>query len=86
MLDRAAATHGVLSAVLVERDGTVLEQRGEPLPKNIGQFARFYMGTAEFLAGRLGESGAGQLELELGGKRLTMRGLGDKVLVTLRHM
>ncbi|MDO4263476.1 MAG: hypothetical protein Q4C67_04690, partial [Deinococcus sp.] len=29
---------------------------------------------------------AGQLELELGGKRLTVRGLGDKLLVTLSRM
>ncbi|MDO4263477.1 MAG: response regulator, partial [Deinococcus sp.] len=66
MVDRAANTPGVLSTALVERDGQVLERRGEPLPENIGQFARFYMGTAEFLAGQLGERGAGQLELELG--------------------
>lgn len=86
MVDRAAKTPGVVSAVLVERDGSILERRGDPLPENIGQFARFYIGTAEFLAKQVGESGAGQLELELGGKRLTIRGLGDKLLVTLGRL
>lgn len=86
MVDRAAKAPGVLGAVLVERDGEVLERRGEPLPANIGQYARFYMGTAEFLAGQMGENGASQLELELGGKRLTVRGLGDKLLVTLSRL
>ncbi|ADY27395.1 response regulator receiver protein (plasmid) [Deinococcus proteolyticus MRP] len=86
MVDRAAQVPGVLSAVLVERSGEVLERRGDPLPENIGQFARFYMGTADFLAGQLGESSAGPLELELGSKRLTVRGLGDKLLLTLSRL
>ena len=86
MVDRAAKAPGVLGAVLVERDGAVLERRGEPLPDKIGQYARFYMGTAEFLAGQVGESGAGPLELELGSKRLTIRPLGDKFLITLGRL
>ncbi|WP_261665388.1 response regulator [Deinococcus sp. Marseille-Q6407] len=86
MVKRAAQAPGALSAALIERDGTVLERHGDPLPDNIGQFARFYMGTADFLAGRVGESGAGQLDLELGSKRLTIRGLGDKLLVSLSRL
>ncbi|GHG11669.1 transcriptional regulator [Deinococcus piscis] len=86
MLDRAANMPGVLGTALVERSGEVLERRGEPLPDNIGQFARFYIGTADFLAGQLDERGASQVELELGGKRLTIRFLSDKLLVTLSRL
>ena len=84
MVDRAASAPGVVAAALVEQDGEVLERRGEQLPSGIGQYARCYMGTAGFLAEQLGEGGSeSQLDLQLGGKRLTIRGLGDKLMVTL---
>lgn len=82
---QALQTPGTLSAALIGQDGQMLEHQGEPLPENIGLFARFYLGTADFLAGQLGERSAQQLDLDLGGKRLTIRPLEGQLLLTVHR-
>ena len=76
----------MLGLAVLDADGTVIEHRGQPLPENIGLYARFYMGTADALAQQVRETEATEVNIELGAKRLIIRGLADKLMVSLNRL
>lgn len=86
MLDNAMRDHNVTGALLVDHAGNVIESRGNDIPPKIGMFVRFFTGTANTLALEMGEKSMTQIDLELGGRRVLIRGISDKLMVTLRRL
>ncbi|MFC6592908.1 hypothetical protein ACFP81_13470, partial [Deinococcus lacus] len=80
--DREAAASDLIGLAIYSAEGELLEQRGQELPAQIQLYGKFYLGTAEFLSGQLGDGKPAQVSVDFQNKRLVMRHLGDAVLLS----
>lgn len=83
LLGQLAQKPGVLGAAAYDLSGAARGSAGQALPEQVGQYARFYLATADVLGTHAATGPLTSLQLEYEGRSLLLAKEGDTLIVCL---